>query len=89
MSAKGSALSMRINPELRWTIELVARQQFRSATSVVEAAISAYAGDLTELARSSYHPDQAEQAKRLAASAPHLLTFDERELVRSKPGAQA
>jgi len=82
MSAKGSVLSVRIEPEMRWALELLAREQFRSVTGVVQSAVKAYASEMVKVARDSYHPDAGEQAKRLADLAPHLLTFDEREFVR-------
>lgn len=87
---KTEALSIRIDPRLRFGLELMARQQRRSVTGVVEWAIDVALNSepaaevwgrepvsFAELLRVVWHPNEAERLVNLAQNFPGLLTYEE------------
>lgn len=90
---KTDALSIRIDPRLRYGLEMMARQQRRSVTGVVEWAIDAtlkreYAtsdaqGDnptFNDLLGQVWRPNEVERLVNLAKRFPELLTYEESRL---------
>lgn len=85
-SAKTEALSIRIDPRLRYGLELLARQQRRSVTGVVEWAIDQALRNETvtdsgtsfdQLVKDLWSPNEVERLVNLARTFPDLMTYDE------------
>lgn len=91
-AAKTDALSVRVDPRLRYGLELLSRAQRRSVTGVVEWAIErvlesevAHASegeeDTTETFADAvqlvWSPNELERLAKLASMFPELLTYDE------------
>lgn len=86
---KTEALSIRIDPRMRYGLELLARKQRRAVTGVVEWAIDkAFGDEVIDCADGSslyFRPaleqlwatNEIERLVLLATTAPQLLTFEE------------
>lgn len=87
---KTDALSIRIDPRLRFGLELLARKQRRSVTGVVEWSIDQALGTeaaeyrsngepvtFTEVVKAIWNPNEVERLAGLATTFPDLMTYDE------------
>lgn len=89
--SKTDALSIRIDPRLRYGLELLARQQRRSVTGVVEWAIERalrdesitdQGGTFAEALRDLWSPNEFERLVYLATKYPDLMTYEESRMWR-------
>jgi len=85
-------LTVRLDPKLRYLAGLAARRQRRTLSSFIEWAVSESI-QTTELApgvtvesaaAQLWDIDPAERLDRLAQAYPHLLTYDEEQLLRGE-----
>lgn len=80
---KTEIVTVRLNPELRFGLELLSRQQHRTLSGVVEWAL-----DQILSRREGFNldkvwdVDEADRLKKLAEYYPHLLNFDEQKKVK-------
>ena len=86
---KTSSVSVRMDPVIRWQLELLSRIERRSMSAVIEDAIEGRAkstpadghGEFSEtiaqLGAASYSPNDLERLIRLAMREPSLLTYEE------------
>lgn len=84
---KTEALTLRLDPRMKFQIELLSRIWHQSITGVIETAVERVTsemkvskdGDLTvaRLAWQAWSPDDAEHLVRMAVLAPHLMTHEE------------
>lgn len=93
-SSKTDALSIRIDPRLRYGLELLSRVQRRSVTGVVEWAIenalrteqvdplSEYSSTFAQAVTSTWSPNEPERLQNLAKNYPDLMTYEESRLWR-------
>ena len=91
--AKTQAVSVRVDPVVKYALDLMSRAQRRSVSSVIEWAIveaskKTSPGELFDmeidsvkgLADKTYSPNELERIVRLGMLAPDLLDFDERRI---------
>lgn len=84
---KTEALTLRLDPRMKFQIELLSRIWHQSITGVIETAVERAASvvkvsadrelTITQLTRDVWSPDDAETLIRLAIQAPHLMSFEE------------
>lgn len=79
MAAKGATISVRVNPEFKWAMELLSRSHRRNLSSTLEWAIQIADPEIFSLAQQTYSPDDETRTSRLSLHAPSLLTYDEKE----------
>ena len=93
-SRKTESVTVRLDPKVRFALELLSRVEHRSVTGVVEAALQARFKNATvdgddngetvqELVESVYQTDEVERFVKMAERAPQLLDFEERRLWES------
>ena len=88
-SKKTEALTLRLDPKMKYQIELLSRIWHQSITGVIENAVGRVSREIetkltdnksmsiSVLADIAWAPDDADRIVRLAALAPHLLSHDE------------
>jgi predicted transcriptional regulator len=91
---KTEALSIRIDPRLRFGLELVARNQRRSVTGVVEWAIESYLNEqqidrlnqhsqtFADVTRQAWSDNEVERLANLGTQFPELMTYEESRMWR-------
>lgn len=93
LDRKTESLSIRIDPRLRYALELLSRHQRRAVTGVVEWIIDRTLRDETvtlngndasfaDAMRHLWHPNELNRIVALALHAPELLTYEESRLWR-------
>lgn len=80
-SNKGATIGVRVSPEFKWALELIAREHRRSISGTVEWAIKNAYREMFDVAIATYSENNSERVKALANSRPDLLTVDEREFI--------
>ncbi len=79
---KSSAITVRLDPKLRYALELLSRKQYRTISSVVEWAINQAiqspegVANINEL----WDVDEVDRLIKLAESKPELLNYDEQRI---------
>ncbi|CAH0138213.1 hypothetical protein [Stenotrophomonas lactitubi] len=93
-TTKTDALSIRIDPRLRYGLELLSRVQRRSVTGVVEWAIEnalrtervdpleEYSSTFAQAVTATWSPNEPERLEKLASKFPELMTYEESRLWR-------
>lgn len=88
-SKKTEALTLRLDPKMKYQIELLSRIWHQSITGVIEKAVGRVSRDIetklannnsmsiSALAEIAWAPDDADRIIRMAGLAPHLLSHDE------------
>lgn len=77
-TTKTESITTRVSPRMRHLMEVMGRNQRRSLTAVIEAAVESYATDSElQLARDTWSTDEGERLLNLYSEAPHLCSFDE------------
>ena len=91
---RGDPLSIRIDPKVRYGLELLARDQRRSVTGVVEWSIlQAFRNETVtignkgtfsfeDLLNQVWEVNELERLVRLAFDAPQLMTYEEERMMR-------
>ena len=93
-SRKTESVTVRLDPKVRFALELLSRVEHRSVTGVVQAALEArfrgtkisgesYGETVQELVEGVYRTDEVERFVKMAERAPKLLDFEERRLWES------
>ncbi|WP_439856201.1 hypothetical protein [Pseudomonas yamanorum] len=77
-TTKTEPIGVRVSPRMRYLMELMGRNQRRSLTAVIEAAVESYATEAeSTLAAHTWSTDEGERLLNLYKKAPHLCSFDE------------
>lgn len=80
---KTNSLTIRIEPRARYGLELLARKQRRTLSSVIEWAIlGGISNDGIDL-QSLWDVDEAERLKKLVERHPELINYDEQVFLRA------
>lgn len=83
---KTSSVSVRMDPVIRWQLELLSRIERRSMSAVIEDSIEGRAKStessrqfwtVANLGSGTYSPNDLERLIRLAMNEPSLLTYEE------------
>jgi len=82
-SEKTASMTVRLDPKLKYGLEILARKQYRNLSSLVEWALNKALQDKQEglpFLNQIWDVDEADRFIKLAEHSPELLTFDEQKL---------
>jgi hypothetical protein len=82
---KSASITVRLDPKLKYGLEILARKQYRNLSSLVEWALNKALNDPNDglpFLNEIWDFDETDRFINLANHSPELLTFDEQKLWR-------